>query len=141
MIQKNPENNSIITERQPVFKWIGKANKLFIDDNDEFTTPIIENIENSPYKLKAKLNFKTYYWKLGNKDSSVFQFTVQSLVALTLKNQSDLYNITNVGNTDLEIEIHQKNKELWKITGNIVLRENETKQLKANSTLLVAKEK
>lgn len=143
LIQIYPENNSIITERQPTFKWIGKANKLIIDDNNEFISPIIENIDGNPYRTKNRLNFTTYYWRLlGDKNSSVWQFTVQSLVALTLKNQSSLYNVSNVGNTDLEIEIHQKNKSLWKITGNLILEQNKTKQIEVeNSTLFVAKQR
>ena len=141
LVQIYPENNSMTTERQPIFKWIGKANKLIVDDNKEFVSPVIENVDSNPYKIKNKLNFNTYYWKLiGTKNSSVLQFTVQSLVALKLNNESDLYNVTNVGNTGIEVEIHQK-KPFLKITGSIILDENETKQLKLNSSLLVAKEK
>lgn len=73
IIQVYPENNSIITERQPTFEWSGKANKLIIDENDEFVSPIIENVKSGPHQLKNKLNFTTYYWKLvGKRETSVF---------------------------------------------------------------------
>ena len=138
-----PENNGIITERQPTFKWVGKANKLVIDDSDEFVSPIIENVKSSPYQLKNKLNFTTYYWKLvGKRESSVSQFSVQSLVALRLQNQSDLYNVSNIGNTNLDVEIQEKKGSFWKVTGSVVLEQNKTKQFEIkNSTVFVAKQR
>ena len=137
LIQLFPENNSIITDRQPTFKWIGKANKLIIDDNDEFVSTVIENVEGNSYRINNKLNFTTYYWKLlGNKNSSVSQFRIDSVVALELKNQSNLYNITNVGNTDLDVEVVGENRFLGKITGSFILRLNETQQFNVKNKIV-----
>ena len=133
-----PEDKSNIQLRNPTFKWIGYANELIIDDNYNFDSPIKEKVEGNSHKIKNKLNFETYFWKLnGNKQSPTYQFSIDSFVALKSNNQ----NVTNLGNTDLDIEIHQKEKGFWKITGNVILLENETKQLEANSSLLIAKEK
>ena len=138
-----PENNSIITEDQPTFEWIGKADKLIIDDNEEFASPIVENIKGNLYQIKDKLSFTTYYWKLlGNKNSSVLQFRIDSVVALELKNQNSLYNITNIGTTDLDLEVVEENTSVWKITGNLMLKLNETKQFNVkNKTIIVGKQR
>ena len=143
IIQIYPENNSIITERQPTFKWFGNANKLIIDDNEEFISPLIEDVTGNSYQVKNKLNFATYYWKLvGKKETSVWQFKVDSVVALHLKNDSERYNLSNVGNTDLDVEIHERNTSFWEITGNIILEEDKTKQIEVEeSTLFVAKQR
>jgi len=143
IIQIYPENNSIITEDQPTFKWIGKANKLIIDDNEEFASPIVENIKGNLYQIKDKLSFTAYYWKLtGSTNSSVLQFRIDSVVALELKNQTNLYNITNIGTTDLDVEVAEENSSVWKITGNLVLKLNETKQFNVkNKTIIVGKQR
>ena len=143
LIQLFPENNSVLTDRQPTFKWIGKADKLIIDDNDEFVSPIIENVKGNSYRINNKLNFTTYYWKLlGSKDSSVWQFRIDSIVALELENQSNLYNVTNVGNTDLDVEIVEENRSLSKITGGFILRLNGTQQFNVkNKTIFIGKQK
>tara|TARA_Y100000310_G_C20485178_1_gene716541 strand:+ start:150 stop:629 length:480 start_codon:yes stop_codon:yes gene_type:complete len=133
-----PEHNSIIQNRNPTFRWTGHANEIIIDNNHNFNSPIIENVVGNSHKINNKLNFETYYWRLnGNTNSPTFQFSIDSFVALNSKNK----NVTNVGNTDLDIEIHEKQKGFWKITGNVILLENETKQLETNSSLLIAKEK
>ena len=143
LIQLYPENNSILTDNQPTFKWVGKADKLIIDDNDEFTSPVIENVEDNSYRINNKLNFIKYYWKLsGNKNSSVWQFRIDSVVALELKNQSNLYNITNVGTTDLDVEVIEEERSLRKITGSFILRLNETQQFNLkNKTIFIGKQR
>ena len=143
IIQIYPKNNSVITERQPTFEWIGKANKLIIDNNEELVSPVFENVKGNSYQIKDKLNFTTYYWKLiGNTNSSVSQFKMESIVALELKNQTTLYNITNVGNTDLDVEVVEEYPSIWKITGNLILRLNETKQFDVkNKTIFVGKQR
>lgn len=143
LIQLFPENNSVLTDRQPTFEWLGKADKIIIDDNDEFVSPIIENVEGNSYRINNKLSFTIYYWKLlGNKNSSVWQFRTDSVVALELKNQSNLYNITNVGTTDLDVEIVEEDKSLSKITGGFILRLNETQQFNAeNKTVFIGKQR
>lgn len=143
IIQVYPKNNSVITERQPTFEWAGKANNLIFDDNDEFVSPVIENVNGNSYQIKNKLNFTTYYWKLiGSTNSSVLQFKIDSIVALELKNQTNLYSITNVGTTDLDVETVEEYPSVWKITGNLLLKLNETKQLNVkNSTLFIGKQR
>lgn len=143
IISVYPKNNSIITDRQPTFEWVGKADYLILDDNDEFVSPVIENVKGSSYRIKDKLNFTTYYWKLiGDENSSVLQFRIDSIVALELKNQANLYSITNVGNTDLDVEVVEEYPSVWKITGNLLLKLNGTKQLNVkNRTIFVGRQR
>lgn len=143
IIQSYPENNSIITERQPIFKWVGKANKLIIDDNEEFVSPIIKNVKGNSYQIEDKLNFTAYYWKLiGKKKSSVSQFRIDSIVALELKNKANLYKIANVGTADLDVEVVEEVPSVSKITGRFVLGFNETMQFNVkNKTIFVGKQR
>lgn len=143
LIQLFPENNSIITDRQPTFKWIGKADKLIIDDNDEFVSPTVESVEGNSHRINNKLNFTAYYWKLlGSENSSVWQFRIDSVVALELENQSNLYNIANIGTTDLDVEITEEDRSLSKITGSFILRLNETQQFNVeNKTIFIGKQR
>jgi len=137
LLQIYPKNNSIITERQPAFKWAGEANKLLIDDNEEFISPIIEDIKGNSYQTKDKLNFTTYYWKLiGSTNSSVFRFGIDSVVALELENNANIYNITNIGNTELDVEVVEENNSIWKITGNFLLRLNKTQRFSLKNDIL-----
>ena len=65
-----------------------------------------------------------------------------SIVALELKNQTTFYNITNIGTTDLDVEVAEENSSVWKITGNLVLKLNETKQFNVkNKTIIVGKQR
>ncbi len=142
IIQVYPKNSSVITERQPTFEWAGKADNLIFDDNDKFVSPVIEDVNGNSYQIKDKLNFTTYYWKLtGKKNSSVSQFKVDSIVALELKNQTNLYSITNVGTADLNVESVEEYPSAWKITGNLILKLNETNQINVkNKTIFVGRQ-
>ena len=135
-----PENNSIITDRQPTFKWTGHANKLIIDDNNEFTSPVIKNVNGNSFRID-ELNFTRYYWKLvGKQESPILEFTIESLVALRLKNQNNLINVSNIGNTNLDVEV-QKNK-FSAITGLVILEQNQSTKIEINdSTLFIAKQR
>ncbi len=141
IVQIYPKNDSIITERQPIFEWVGKSNKLILDDNDEFVSPIVEDVKGNSYQVKDKLNFSTYYWKLiGEKNSSVWQFRIDSVVALELKNNDNLYNITNIGNTDLDVEVVDET-QFSEITG-FVLKLNESKQFRVkNKTITIGEQR
>ena len=141
-LQIYPKNLAEIRDTRPVFKWVGSAEKIIVDDNLEFTSPIIENVHGNSHQLEKILNFTTYYWKLaGSKESKTRQFTVNSVVALSLKEKEDIYELTNVGTSDLDIEKQEKDS-FWKITGNLILKQNETISLKLkNSTLLVARQR
>ena len=56
-LQKFPWNNSVISERHPIFMWQGKAKNILIDDNENFVSPVIENVSQGSHHLKNKLNF------------------------------------------------------------------------------------
>src|SRR3989338_3309865 len=73
-----PKDNSIINEKYPNFRWKGNAHTLYVDDNIEFVSPIIEHVEGHSHKLETRLNFTTYYWKLlGRSESPVSAFKVE----------------------------------------------------------------
>ena len=142
-LQLYPKASGEIQQVRPVFRWIGSAQKILVDDNYEFTSPIVEEVDGNSHQLQSKLNFTTYYWKLiGNRESKTRQFTVNSVVALSLKEKENAYELTNVGTSDLDIEKQESKGSIWKITGNLILRQNESVALKLkNSTLLVAKQR
>lgn len=138
-----PEYGEKITEKKPTFHWKGKAFQLWIDDNQEFTSPKITEVKNSPYTLEEELEFGTWWWKVkGVRESRPTSFMIESLVSISLKKSEEESNITNTGNTKVEVEVSEQQKGLWTVTGNVVLEEGEsfTKKLKW-LTLFTAKER
>ena len=79
LIQKQPENNAVITDRQPLFVWEGNAKKISIDDSQEFTSPLTEDVTGNSYQPKEQLEVTTYYWKLFGKKESKQRKTVAVL--------------------------------------------------------------
>ena len=143
IIPLSPRDNAVLTERQPTFKWIGNADRLVIDDNEQFISPIIEKANGHSHQARNELNFTTYYWKLvGDKESSVRKFSIDSIVALRLKSNSRLGNLTNIGTTDLDVEVQETIGASSKITGEAVLQRNQSKSFEIkNSTIFVGKQR
>jgi hypothetical protein len=121
-----PKNGSAITDTNPLFKWEGDAEKILIDDNIEFVSPILEAVDGNEHKLNKNLEFSDYYWKLiGKKNSTLSTFSVQSIVAMKyIGNQSS--SLQNIGNTDLNVEISEKTGQNWILTGFVVLEQNQS---------------
>ncbi len=92
-----------------------------IDDNPDFTTPIVIAVRGNKYFPKEDLELGEYYWKVkGFRESNVQKFTVTSKVSL--KREED-ENIKNDGNTRLKLGINPG------ITGAVILDINQTIKL------------
>lgn len=91
-----PPNKSIIYDRNPTFKFLGKGT-LVLSKEKDLSVPILKEDFKEEYKVKDSLDFDTYYWKIikENSESRIRQFTVQSKVAASIKENK----LTNEGNT------------------------------------------
>jgi hypothetical protein len=109
------------------FKWVGFSKTILIDDNKQFTSPIILK-ENE----KATLEPGNYYWKTTGV-STTNQFKIDSEVGIVVKRVAgSTFNIKNTGNVD---EIVQTRPG---ITGAIILDTNQdiNQTITENSTFL-----
>jgi hypothetical protein len=100
-----PAQGEITTSRRPSFSWGGiqGSYQIIIDDNTEFSSPLVETTASRSYTPGEDMDFGTYYWKVwspeGNKTSPVRSFTINSRVALSRAGGS----VTNTGNTALKL--------------------------------------
>ncbi|MDO8556687.1 MAG: hypothetical protein Q7R96_05965 [Nanoarchaeota archaeon] len=79
------------------FEKIGFSNYIFIDDNQAFTSPIILT---PPYI--AYFTPGMYYWK-GSGLSPTRNFTLQSEVAITIKQANTTTIVENTGNVPVQV--------------------------------------
>jgi hypothetical protein len=103
----SPRNNLETNNRTIVFRWDGYKNNiytLFIDDNKEFTSPVIKYTKNKQITIKD-LDIGKYYWKInsGIINSRINSFSILSEVNVIAKGNNDSMIIENVGNTNLSI--------------------------------------
>ncbi|MBW2984592.1 hypothetical protein KY361_05725 [Candidatus Woesearchaeota archaeon] len=102
------------TNRTILFEWIGLANRVLIDDNPSFSSPIMIS-----GKETASLPPGEYYWRTTG-FSAKKRFILDSEVAISLKKLSNhSYNIENKGNVNALLET-LRNKD-WGITGAAAL--------------------
>ena len=114
------------------FRWIGLAERAFVDDNEEFSSPIIVE-KNSEVNLEPG----TYYWKTEFL-SPVQGFTIDSSVVIAVENAAnESQQVQNVGNIWILLEIFKN----LRLTGKAVLGVNETLNLhltEKNETHVIA---
>ena len=103
-----------------------KGNAIYIDDNQEFT---------SPEKVYAKdnlvINLKPgkYYWKVeGILSSEIRSLTIQSEVDLKLKEAGNNYEVVNSGNTRLKVNLYNDNT----LVGNVILDVDKSANVSGN---------
>lgn len=116
-----PEDNARTTYREITFDVFGLSKEVLLDDNLEFTSPIV--LTDKPFK--ALLEPGTYYWKSGL--SEVKTFTIESKVAIDTKQIGDELKVKNVGNT--QIKLNFENGGLF--TGHAVLGVGESLRKKS----------
>jgi len=119
-------NNSILFSFE-------KANVILIDDNLNFTSPEkIYVTDNLIINLKPGV----YYWKIEGiiKESEVRELTIKSEVNLKLKESGETFEVVNAGNTQLNVDIYDKNL----YTGSVILKVDEGKNV--SGTKFVGKE-
>ncbi len=121
-----------INDRSPGFGWTGYATKLIIDDNEEFSSPEVIDLEGNNYKILENLPLGNYFWKLkGIYQTRPKKFSINSEVAVKLYKNETL-NLENDGNTRLNVSIEEGDSG---ITGEIVLDLGEIVIVKENSNI------
>jgi hypothetical protein len=112
-----PIDNYVTSETSVLFEF-EKADKLYIDDNLEFSSPEEIFVEDD---LVINMKPGKYYWKVeGVLQSDIRELTVQSEVNLKLDKvdgAEDKYEVTNAGNVKLNVDIYDKGS----LIGNTIL--------------------
>jgi len=113
-----PFQNMHTASRIIEFKFTGLATNVLIDDNPDFTSPIVKT---KPFILDLEPG--TYYWKT-NFLSPVRIFTIDSEVTINLlKKENQTYTIQNKGNTIIDLIV--RNIRDWAMTGKAIVGVNE----------------
>lgn len=100
--------DNLETTNSSVLFTFENGEKILIDDNLEFSSPlIIEVKENIVVTLKPGI----YYWKIDNGVgvSQIRKLTIESEIDLRLKKSGigEDYEVVNAGNTLLEVDIYE----------------------------------
>jgi len=103
------------SESTSVLFTFAKAEKILLDDNQEFTSPREIYAEND---LIISLEPGTYYWKVvGVDESEVRELTILSYVDLQLRDSGENYEVVNAGNVALDVDIFDQGT----LVGNVIL--------------------
>ena len=109
-----PANNFETTNTSVLFTF-AKGDHVLIDDNPEFSSP--ETLSGNQ-NVSIRLNPGTYYWKVeGILGSEIRQLTIKSSVALALRQASGGYEVINVGNVPLSVDVYDKGT----LVGNVIV--------------------
>jgi len=103
IILVSPKNNQEDFGRDVVFKWGGRYKNydFTIDDNEDFTSPIMRAVTGNYYVID-NLEPGVYYWKIrsGRVSSPVWRFEIKSMVGIDLIESEDGFVLKNSGNVD-----------------------------------------
>ncbi|MBW6442709.1 hypothetical protein K0A97_02925 [Patescibacteria group bacterium] len=95
---------------------------LLIDDNPDFRNPQKFTLEDNLYLTLEPGN---YYWMVkGIRESEMRKFTIESRVELKMKETDEGYEVVNVGNVKLNVDVYEKDEFLERIILNIEEIEN-----------------
>lgn len=98
-----PLNEFETTETNILFS-IDNAEKILIDDNEDFTTPEEYLVGDG---VLIELEPGTYFWKaVGIRVSEVRTLTIKSEVNLELKKNDEGFDVINSGNVKLNVEVY-----------------------------------
>lgn len=98
----NPKYDSVTTDRLVEFNVFGFADKILIDDNPEFYSPMTKE---KPFIIDLEPG--VYYWK-AEKSILTGKFTIQSEVGIQLEKLEDKYRVNNTGNVEVDLGIEKK---------------------------------
>ena len=101
-VPTSPAYKEKTTDTDIIFRSIGSANNLLLDDTPTFSSPQLFKTGNV-----VRLVPGTYYWKTTG-ISLVSTFTIVSEVALAVEKQDDQYIIRNKGNVALDVAVKQR---------------------------------
>ena len=100
-----------LKEREVRLRWYGvyKSYTLYVDDNREFTSPIVIKTERKDYPIELEPG--VYFWKIksGKISSFVKKLEIDSAVSINVRNDS----LENNGNVDLNVTLER-------VTGAVV---------------------
>lgn len=100
-----------LRERDVRLRWYGvyKNYTLYVDDNREFTSPIVVKTERRDYPIELEPG--VYFWKIraGGISSFVKKLEIDSAVSIKVRNDS----LENDGNVDLNVTLE-------KVTGAVI---------------------
>jgi len=118
----SPSDNSVTANNSVLFSF-EKGSAIMIDDNKDFSSPEIINVENN---LVINLKPGHYYWKVkGLLQSEIREFTIQSEVELKLKEAGNKFEVVNAGNVELNVDIYNNES----LNGSIILKVDENKNV------------
>lgn len=101
------------TQENNILFSFERANILFIDDNDNFTTPDEYFVKDG---LELILEPGVYYWKVkGIEVSEVRKLTINSKVELKLIETKDGFGVVNAGNVGLNVDVYDEDELVDKI--------------------------
>jgi len=87
---------------------IDNAEKIMIDDNIDFTSPLEYRVVDG---LEIELEPGKYYWKaVGVFGSRIRTLTVNSVVSLKLERKGEDYEVVNSGNVVLDVDVYDKDE-------------------------------
>jgi len=99
-----PADGLVTTDGAVLFVF-EKAEIILLDDNIEFSSPEEIYAEDN---LVINLEPGNYYWKVkGALSSEVRQLTVNDVVALQLQSVDEGYEVVNVGNVLLNVDVYE----------------------------------
>jgi hypothetical protein len=98
------------------------AEKILIDDNLDFSSPLEIYVEND---IVINLVPDTYYWKIsGVLESEVRKLTVESEIDLRLIEKEGKYEVVNSGNEKLNVDVYSNGV----LTGKVSLDPGESNE-------------
>ena len=96
--------DGLVTNESDVVFSFERGQRVLVDDNLEFSSPEIYEVEEGGV---ITLDPGRWYWRVeGAKVSKVRSLTIQGIVALEIRSDGEGYDVVNVGNTRLLVEVY-----------------------------------
>jgi len=128
-----PKQNIHSTSRIVMFRWIGTSSAIMIDNNAEFSSPLILNGERVAI---TELEPGSYFWKTKSGLSPIRKFSIDSAVIVDYEQQENNVSIKNIGNVDILLELFNKLSS----TGMAILNLNQEINV-SNASEIIASQK
>lgn len=130
-VPMSPKYDLVTTDRNISFEVFGISDKIEVDDNANFVSPIVLD---KPFV--NDLDPGIYYWKADN-SFLIGKFTIASEVNVALEKLEEKYRVSNLGNTEVDLDIRD-----GLLTGAAVLGLNEKLNLDLeNNSVVIASQK
>ncbi len=124
-----PEDGAQLDTRTIAFHKIGMSDHVIVDDNAEFSSPLVVQ---KPFVVTLQPGI--YYWKSSG-FSKIRNFSIISLVAINVDSNENETVVENKGNVDVKIQDYGS-----RLTGAFVLVPDEKKAMNKTEGMVVAKQ-